>query len=149
MKKVYLCAICFCVFGWLSSSTALADKKNGPRYKFFEKYDKNKNGKIDDDEKEAIRKDFAADPEGDLKRFDKNKNGKLEDDEIAAIKAPEDKKKSSKEKTDSSEKKGKSSKSDKTEKSSTGTSTNQTDKASSTTGKTNAPAKSSTTEKNP
>ena len=142
MKNVCLFAICFCVFGWLSSSTALADKKNGPRYKFFEKYDKNKNGKIDDDEKEAIRKDFAAEPEGDLKRFDKNKNGKLDDDEIAAIKPPEDKKKSG-----SSDKSSKSGKTDKS--SSTTSKTNQTDKASSTTTKTNAPAKSTTTEKKP
>jgi hypothetical protein len=147
MKKVCLFTLYLCVFGCLSSSTALADKKNGPRYKFFEKYDKNKNGKIDDDEKEAIRKDFAADPEGDLKRFDKNKNGKLEDDEIAAIKAPEDKKKSSKEKSDSSEKKGKSGKTEKS--SSTASKTNQTENASSTTSNTNAPVKSSTTEKKP
>lgn len=79
----------------LGSSTALADKANGPKAKLFAKYDKNKNGIIDGEEKDALRKDYAADPQGDLKRFDTNNNGKLEDDEIAAIKPPAGKKKAS------------------------------------------------------
>jgi len=78
-----------------ASSTALADKANGPKAKLFAKYDKNKNGVIDGEEKDALRKDFAAEPEGELKRFDTNKNGKLGDDEIAAIKPPAGKKKAS------------------------------------------------------
>jgi Ca2+-binding EF-hand superfamily protein len=100
-----------CLFTCFLTSSALADKANGPKAKFFAKYDKNKNGKIDADEKEAIRKDFAADPEGDLKRFDKNKNGKLDDDEIAAIKPPEGKKKG--EKSDKTKKSDETTKSDK------------------------------------
>jgi Ca2+-binding EF-hand superfamily protein len=80
----------------LVASPALAAKKDGPRYKFFEKYDKNHNGVIDGDEKAAIRKDFAEKPDGDLKRFDKNKDGKLDDEEIAAIKPPTDKRKAEK-----------------------------------------------------
>src|SRR5947207_8679022 len=113
MKKICLFTAALCLFCCLSSSTAFADKKNGPKYKFFEKYDKNKNGVIDPDEREAIRKDFADQPDGDLKRFDKNKDGKLDDDEIAAIKPPTDKKKSAKVKTDNGDKAGKSEKTDK------------------------------------
>src|SRR5262245_59481915 len=78
-----------------TSSTALADKANGPKAKLFAKYDKNKNGVIDGEEKDALRKDYAADPQGELKRFDTNNNGKLDDDEIAAIKPPAGKKKAS------------------------------------------------------
>jgi hypothetical protein len=95
----------------LADSTAFAAKANGPKAKFFAKYDKNNNGKIDADEKEAIRKDFKADPDGDLKRFDKNKDAKLDDEEIAAIKKPEGKKKG-----ESSGKKKKSDGADKSEK---------------------------------
>ena len=97
------------LFICLCATSVVAEKANGPKAKFFAKYDKNKNGKIDDDEKEAIRKDFAANPEGDLKHFDKNKDGKLDDEEIAAIKPPEGKKKG--------EKSGKGKKSDATTKS--------------------------------
>ncbi len=60
------------------------------------KYDKNGNGVIDGDEIVALRKDFAAAPDGELKAFDKNHDGKLDDEEIAAIKAPPAKKKGSK-----------------------------------------------------
>jgi len=91
----------FALLALLASPSAFADKANGPKAKFFAKYDTNHNGIIDADEKEAIRKDFAANPEGELKRFDKNKDGKLDDDEIAAIKPPAGKKKADKtDKTD-------------------------------------------------
>ena len=93
MKNVCLLAAALCLVGWFAPSTALAAKADGPKAKFFAKYDKNHNGVIDDDEKDAIRKDYAANPEGDLKRFDKNKDGKLDDEEIAAIKPPTGKKK--------------------------------------------------------
>ena len=67
-------------------------KENGPKAKFFAKYDTNHNGVIDPEEKDAIRKDYAAAPDGDLKRFDKNQDGKLDDEELAAIKPPSGKK---------------------------------------------------------
>lgn len=52
----------------------------------FVKYDANKNGSIDADEYETIRKDFAADPKGALAKLDTNSDGKLSDDELAAFK---------------------------------------------------------------
>ena len=67
-------------------------KANGPKAKFFAKYDTNHNGVIDPEEKEAIRKDYSGAPDGDLKRFDKNQDGKLDDEELAAIKPPSGKK---------------------------------------------------------
>ena len=111
MKHTATRILSLCLFTCLLTSSALADKASGPKAKFFAKYDKNKNGKIDPDERAAIRKDFAAEPEGDLKRFDKNKDGKLDDDEIAAIKPPEGKKKG--EKSDKAKKSDQATKSDK------------------------------------
>jgi Ca2+-binding EF-hand superfamily protein len=88
MTKVCIIALSFGLFGWAVPSTVVAAKADGPKAQFFAKYDKNHNGVIDADEKEAIRKDYAAKPDGDLKRFDKNHDGKLDDEEIAAIKPP-------------------------------------------------------------
>jgi Ca2+-binding EF-hand superfamily protein len=88
MKKVCLIALGFGLFGWAVPSTVVAAKADGPKAQFFAKYDKNHNGVIDEDEKDAIRKDYAANPTGDLKRFDKNADGKLDDAELAAIKPP-------------------------------------------------------------
>jgi len=50
-------------------------------------YDKNGNGAIDGDEVDAVKKAYAADPNGPLKQFDINGDGKLDDTEIAAIQA--------------------------------------------------------------
>jgi hypothetical protein len=96
MKKLWIMVLTLGLFAWISPSTALAAKADGPKAKFFAKYDKNHNGVIDEDEKEAIRKDYAASPDGELKKFDKNKDGKLDDEEIAAIKPPAGKKKGDK-----------------------------------------------------
>lgn len=87
-KQAYLIAIALGLFSWAVPTATFAAKADGPKAKFFAKYDKNHNGVIDPDEKDAIRKDYAANPDGDLKRFDKNGDGKLDDDEIAAIKPP-------------------------------------------------------------
>ena len=93
MKNKFVIGAGLCLLGLAVASPAFADKASGPKAKFFAKYDLNHNGVIDEDEKAAIRKDYAANPEGDLKRFDKNKDGKLDDEEIAAIKLPSGKKK--------------------------------------------------------
>lgn len=88
MKTACIIALTFGLFAWAIPATALAAKADGPKAKFFAKYDKNQNAVIDDNEKDAIRKDYAATPDGDLRRFDKNRDGKLDDQEIAAIKPP-------------------------------------------------------------
>jgi hypothetical protein len=88
MKKACMIALALGLLSWVVPTTTYADKANGPKAKFFAKYDKNQNGVIDEGEKDAIRKDYATNPEGDLKRFDKNRDGKLDDAEIAAIKPP-------------------------------------------------------------
>jgi hypothetical protein len=63
-----------------------SDTPANGRAALFAKYDVNKNGKLDDDEIEAIRKDFASAGKKDpLRRLDTNKDGKLSDDEINAL----------------------------------------------------------------
>jgi hypothetical protein len=50
----------------------------------YKKYDKNGNGKLDEDERAAMLKDREAEI---LKKYDKNGNGKLDDDEREAMRA--------------------------------------------------------------
>lgn len=67
-------------------ATASSDAQSGnAKAQLFAKYDVNKNGKLDPDELEALRKDFAASPKGALKRLDTDKDGKLSDEEIKAL----------------------------------------------------------------
>jgi hypothetical protein len=68
--------------------SAFADKASGPKAQLMSKYDLNHNGVIDGEEIAAVRKDFAADPKGALKRFDTNSDGTLDDSEIAVMKPP-------------------------------------------------------------
>jgi hypothetical protein len=82
MKKVWLLAP---VFAFVLSPFAHADKEKKRRgVDVFARYDVNHNGVLDPEEKEAIRKAFATDP--DLKPYDTNGDGKLDENEIAAIK---------------------------------------------------------------
>lgn len=60
----------------------------GPKARIFAKYDTNKNGVIDGDEIEAVRKAFAAEPKGEFARYDADHDGKLSAAEIAEIKPP-------------------------------------------------------------
>lgn len=88
MKKILLLTTTLGTLALLAPTAAFAQKAQGPKAKLMAKYDLNKNGKIDGDEVAAVRKDFAAEPAGDLKRFDTDKDGKLSDAEIAEIKPP-------------------------------------------------------------
>jgi hypothetical protein len=88
MKKSIRLVTSVCALSLIVSSSALAAKAEGPKAKLMSKYDLNKNGVIDGDEIAAVRKDFAADPTGELKRFDANKDGKLSNEEIAEMKPP-------------------------------------------------------------
>jgi hypothetical protein len=70
------------------SLPSLSSAAEGPKARLFANYDTNKNGIIDGDEIEAVRKAYAADPKGEFARYDTNHDGKLDDQEIAAIKPP-------------------------------------------------------------
>jgi 5-hydroxyisourate hydrolase-like protein (transthyretin family) len=60
-----------------------------PRAEILQKYDTNKDGKLDDSEKAVLKADFQAKREQKkaemLAKFDTNKNGKLDDSEKAAM----------------------------------------------------------------
>jgi hypothetical protein len=86
MKRVLIIAAGLSLAGLLMPSNALAAKADGKKAKLIAKYDTNKNGAIDGDERVALRKDFAANPKGDLKVMDADNDGKLTDEEIAAFK---------------------------------------------------------------
>jgi hypothetical protein len=77
-----------------------AGKSDGPKAKTMAKYDLDKDGKLSADEVAALRKDFAANPAGDLAHFDSDKDGKLSDDEIAKIVPGSGKKSDKAEKTE-------------------------------------------------
>jgi len=83
MKKAVLIAVAISVTG-LVTHAADNEKKPARRENILEKYDKNKNGKLDPDEREALRKDREAER---IKRFDKNGDGKLDAQEEAAARA--------------------------------------------------------------
>ena len=95
MKKTWTLAALLALA--ISAPSAFAkkpksDKKGGGDT--FAKYDKNGNGTLDADEKEAVKKAFSSDP--DLKKYDTNGDGKLDDNEVAAIKPAEKNKKKKK-----------------------------------------------------
>lgn len=87
MKKLLLIAVGVCLSGVLVQAAEggkEGGKGEGGRAKLLEKYDKNKDGKLDESEKEALKKDRQAEM---LKKYDKNGDGKLDDAEKEAAKA--------------------------------------------------------------
>jgi hypothetical protein len=88
MKK--LCIVAIALFAIVAAPTAFAkkgDKTPMVPSDIYAKYDVNKNGALDADEKAALIKDFDADKTGPLKTLDNNGDGKLTDGEIATISA--------------------------------------------------------------
>src|ERR1700760_2838868 len=79
-----------CAKGGSVGATPIGKKAVDPNdpQKFAVPYDKNHNGVMDDDEVAAMRKDYAAAPQGPLKVFDLNHDGVLDDVEISLIKLP-------------------------------------------------------------
>jgi len=100
MKKIPLLATALVLAALGAPTAAFAAKADGPKAKLLAKYDANKNGKLDAEECEAARKDFAADPKGELAKLDTNKDGKLSDEELAALTAGSGKKKDADAKTE-------------------------------------------------
>ena len=88
MKNLWIVVASFAVFGLFAPATSFAgknkDKKTDKKPDVFAQFDKNANGVLDADEKEAVRKAFA-DGNADLKSYDTNSDGKLSDDEMAGI----------------------------------------------------------------
>ncbi|MEW6302447.1 MAG: hypothetical protein AB1705_03190 [Verrucomicrobiota bacterium] len=86
--------ICFILTGLLllslaaPNADAAKDKKKERKVDLSAKFDKDRDGKLSDDEKETIRKAFES-----LKQYDKNSDGKLDDEELNAIKPVARKKK--------------------------------------------------------
>jgi hypothetical protein len=108
MKKSLVIALTLSVAG-LVAFAADAEKKekkaDKARAKVLEKYDKNANGKLDDDERAAMRKERRAEGvAGALKKFDKNGDGELDDSEREAAKSD---RKAAKDKKPADEKKDK------------------------------------------
>lgn len=82
MNKTVLIALAICVSGLVTQAAEGEKKPETPRRNsIMEKYDKNKDGKLDEEEREAVRKDRQAER---IKRFDKNGDGKLDEQEEAA-----------------------------------------------------------------
>jgi hypothetical protein len=88
MKK--LCVLAIALVTIIAAPSAFAkkgDKTPTVPSDIYAKYDVNKNGTLDADEKAALIKDFEADKTGPLKSLDNNADGKLTDGEIATISA--------------------------------------------------------------
>jgi hypothetical protein len=94
MKKLSLIVAGLCLLGLLAPGAfaakgdKAAKKNKAPQTvpsDVYAKYDKNYNGILDTDEKDALRTELANDAA--LKAYDTNNDGKLSDDEIAAIPA--------------------------------------------------------------
>ncbi len=86
MKKLCFIALGACALCLVMPANVLAAKADGKKAKLFAKYDKNKNGILDADEKKAIQSDYAKDKTGELKAFDKDGDGKISEEEFAAFK---------------------------------------------------------------
>ncbi|MBI5774461.1 MAG: hypothetical protein HZA89_12045 [Verrucomicrobia bacterium] len=96
MKKLIPILLGLALAGFVTSAQAAKGEKKNKRggEDTFAKYDANSNGKLDTDEIETLKKDFASGKEA-LKKLDLNGDGKLDDGEVAAVK-PEAKKKKKK-----------------------------------------------------
>jgi hypothetical protein len=95
MKKLCILTLAVAVVGLLTEPAAFAKgkKSKAPETQIvasdvYVQYDKNSNGMLEADEKDAIRKAFEADTTDTLlSQYDTNSDKKLSDDEIAAIPA--------------------------------------------------------------
>ena len=65
---------------------AAKEKKNSALASALLKYDTNKNGVLDAEEIEALKKDYVNNKPDALKKYDANNNGQIDEGEVAAIK---------------------------------------------------------------
>ena len=101
-NQIFLPAI-LALLSLAAPSTVFAAKKEGKANKAEKKarteavrhFDTNGDGKLEGDEAEAVRKSFAAEPNGPAKSLDADQNGQIEDVEItsAQVKPKGEKKK--------------------------------------------------------
>jgi len=87
MKKTLLIALTLGLAGAVFAADGEKkglEKRETPRDKVLEKYDKNKDGKLDPSEREEMRKDREAEV---VKKYDKNGDGKLDQSEREAARA--------------------------------------------------------------
>ena len=88
MKKLVLIAVAASMVTGLSSISRAADEGGAKKDKaarhaeLLKKYDKNGDGKLDEQERTAMSKDRQAEI---MKKYDKNGDGKLDDTERAAM----------------------------------------------------------------
>lgn len=91
MKKLLVLTLGLCLLGLVSTNAEEKknlenkDKQEIPA-KVLEKFDKNKDGKLDAEEKAAMKKENEEHRKEMLKKFDKNGDGKLDETERAAAK---------------------------------------------------------------
>jgi Ca2+-binding EF-hand superfamily protein len=83
MKKMLLITLGLSLSGFLSQAADGDGKPAAPqsREEIIKKYDKNGDGKLDQDERAALMKDRQAES---LKKYDKNGDGKLDESELQA-----------------------------------------------------------------
>src|SRR5215470_18268809 len=92
MKKVLVTVLGLSLLGFVAMA-ADDDKKPAPAPerpvapRLLQQYDKNHDGKLDDSEKEAMKKDQEAKRKEFIAKYDKNGDGKLDESEMAAARA--------------------------------------------------------------
>jgi hypothetical protein len=89
MKKTLVIALSLCLAAVAFAADGKkneknAEKRENPRDEMLKKYDKNKDGKLDQSEREEWRKDREAEI---VKKHDKNGDGKLDESEREAARA--------------------------------------------------------------
>lgn len=95
MKKTLIITLSLCVLGLVVADSAYAGK--GKKNKadkapaastnaVLAQYDTDKDGKLNESETEALKKDYEANKTEILKQYDTNSDSKLDDNEIATMK---------------------------------------------------------------
>ena len=84
MKRTLVILVTICMSGLIAFSADTDKKEKRTRAKLLEKYDTNKDGKLDKSERQAMHKDRQAEA---LKKYDKDGDGKLDESERKAARA--------------------------------------------------------------